>query len=78
MNLLSPATYVWDLYGSSIAFPIRSLDHSLSTRLIAPHKYAFQTGSQSSNTSTVVLPSANLIAVIVADSLSLFVRMSVA
>ena len=34
MYLLSPATYLWDLYGSSIAFPIRSLDHSLSTRLI--------------------------------------------
>ena len=31
--LLSP-TYLWDLYGISIAFPIRSLDHSLSTRLI--------------------------------------------
>ena len=56
MYLLSPATYLWDLYGSSIAFPIRSLDHSLSTRLIplglleagaqcAPYRYTFQTGS---------------------------------
>ena len=47
MLLLLPATYLWDPYeisiavGSSIALaicsldPIRSLDHSLSTRLIA-------------------------------------------
>ncbi len=34
MFLMLSATYLWDLYGSSIAFPIRSLDHSLSTRLI--------------------------------------------
>ena len=34
MHLMLAATYLWDLYGNSIAFPIRSLDHSLSTRLI--------------------------------------------
>ena len=34
MYLLLSTTYLWDLYGISIAFPIRSLDHSLSTRLI--------------------------------------------
>ena len=34
MYLLSPATYLRDLYGISIAFVIHSLDRSLSTRLI--------------------------------------------
>ena len=34
MHLMLAATYLWDLYGNSIAFPIWSLDHSLSTRLI--------------------------------------------
>ena len=34
MYLMLAATYLWDLYGSSIAFVIHSLVHSLSTRLI--------------------------------------------
>ena len=34
MYLMLAATYLWDLYGSSIAVTNRSLDHSLSTRLI--------------------------------------------
>ena len=34
MHLMLAATYLWDLYGISIAFAIHSLDHSLSTRLI--------------------------------------------
>ena len=29
--------WAWDLYGISIAFTIRSVDHSLSTRLIPPY-----------------------------------------
>ena len=34
MYLLLPTKYLWDLYGISIAFLIRSLDHSLFARLI--------------------------------------------
>ena len=34
MFLMLSATYLWDLYGSSIAFVIHLLDHALSTRLI--------------------------------------------
>ena len=34
MYLMLAAKYLWDLYGSSIAVTNRSLDHSLSTRLI--------------------------------------------
>ena len=57
MLLLSSTTYLWELYGSSIAVAIRSLEHSLSTRLIplglleagaqcAPYNCTFQTGSK--------------------------------
>ncbi len=34
MYLVLSATYLWDLYGISIALVVHSLDHSLFARLI--------------------------------------------
>ena len=34
-----------DLYGNSVVFVVHSLDHSLSTRLIAPYKCTFRASS---------------------------------